>query len=87
MNDAAANAALAGDFIGAGQTDPLTVMTAKIKQDIEYLLAAATDHDGMAAVTKGFGGDMLDGSTGRTDQGCRVVVTDMNLNVCHYFQS
>jgi hypothetical protein len=87
MNDTAANAALAGDFIGAGQADPLAVMAAKIKLEIEYLLAAATDRDGVAAVLKGVGGDMLDDSTGGAGQGCRVVVTDMHFNVGHCVQS
>jgi hypothetical protein len=87
MNQSSADPALADDFIGPGQVDLFAVMAAEIKLDVIGLLAAAADCYRVATVTEASCVDMLDGATGRADQGCRVVATDMRLNVGHCVQS
>ena len=54
VDDAAADPAFTGNFIRSGQAGLFAVKTAKVEQNGEGMLAAASNRYGMPAVTKLF---------------------------------
>jgi hypothetical protein len=87
MNDPAAHASLAENFVGAIQAGLFAVGPAKIKQDGKNLLAAATNRNDVPLMMEATGVKMFDGPAGRTDECRGIVFSNVNFYVRHGDQS